>query len=51
MESDTHSRQIKITHLLPFMNKNYLELLFEKNKVRVVDLKIEYENFMPCKKI
>jgi hypothetical protein len=49
MESETNSRQIKITNLLPFMNRIFFELMFEKNKVRVVDIKIEYENFMPCK--
>jgi len=50
METETISRQIKITNLLPFMNRNFFEIMFEKNKVRVVDIKIEYDNFMPCKK-
>ena len=49
MEPDLHSRQVKITRLLPFMNKKFFELFFEKNKIRVSDIKIENENNLPSK--
>ena len=49
MESNSYSRQVKITRLLPFMNRKFFELFFEKNKIRVSDIKIENENNLPSK--
>lgn len=49
MDPNIHLRQIKITNLLPFMNKKFFEIFLEKNKIRVIDIKVECQDSIPSK--